>query len=311
MRTALLTIEDRGRHATGVGWVEDGDHKSIWYSTLEGPASITADRLALPKRGINTAIGHTRHATIGKSSDAFNRHPVVCDNIVLTHNGRCDNALDLIKLSGCTNPGQVDSFALPAMLSRQAELAADHPTDLLELVQGVAALAWIDSDDNGVLHLARLSQRPLSIGWTKRGDLVYGSTAEALRRTARLTGVRISDIEAIDEGTYLRIEEGQVEDMRLFKVNHPPVVVAEDMPGQGHKPWPKAKKQDRIDRQKLVPSAFSGTALDWWDEYDTYEASSKRERDAAFDQAMSDMTDDGLIDGVDWENQVHRRGWKS
>jgi glucosamine 6-phosphate synthetase-like amidotransferase/phosphosugar isomerase protein len=296
MRTALNTIEDRGRQATGVGWAEYGDPINVWYSTLEGPASKVGHRLAMPKKGMHTMIGHTRHATLGKSSDHNNRHPVVADNIVLVHNGRCDNHKDLLSLANVKNPGLVDSFALPALLSKQEELGADHATDLLELVEGVAALAWMDTSENGVLHLARLAQRPLTIGWTKRGDLVFGSTREALRRTARLAGVKINEIESLDEGVYMRVEAGEVTDFRCFKVNHPKVVVAEDKPGM---------KKSKL---AVVP-AFNGADFDWWDEYDRHEAE-RLERQAengrVFDLAM-DQIDEHEID---WDNLIPRRGWK-
>ena len=91
-------------------------------------------------------------------------------------------------------------------------------------------MAWLESDDP-TLHLARLSTRPLTIGWTKRGDLVMSSTPETMLLTARLSGVAVHSIESLPEGTYLEVVDGEVVAETRFTVRTPARKVPDDRPG--------------------------------------------------------------------------------
>ena len=291
-------IESRGRHATGFGWFEAGDKGQAYYSKQKGSARQVAHTLALPKRGISVLTAHTRHFTKGHPSVYENNHPVVCDNIVATHNGRVDNDDELIQLAGAERLGMVDSFAIPAILAYASEIGASHPTELLDLIRGVAAIAWLDADEHDTLHLARLSTRPLHIGWTHRGDLVYSSTRQTLERSARAAKIRIGDIVEVKEGTYLRVEQGNIQEWVEFDVVHPPVIVQEDVPT----PTPL---------RRSAPSApvapFNGSDIDWWAEYDRWEA----ERKAHHDELWEELTmDDDPMDDIDWADVLPRRGHK-
>lgn len=225
-------IESRGRDATGFTWQERDDAANVWYSKQQGPASKVANRLALPGKGITNLLAHTRFLTLGGAENNDNNHPVVADHITCTHNGRVENHDELIEMTGLDRIGEVDSWSIPALLSQQAELGAAHPKELLELIHGVAAIAWLDASDPGVLHLARMSTRPLTIGWTKRGDLVYSSTRGTLEKGYKRGGVGVTDIIDIPEGTYLRVRDGAFEEWSEFKVNPPKAKAPDnDMPG--------------------------------------------------------------------------------
>lgn len=202
-------------------------------------------------------MAHTRHFTTGSPSINVNNHPVVSDNIVCVHNGRVDNHNDLIAMTGLERQGTVDSWALPAMLSQRKQLGASV-CDLLELVEGVASLAWMDTNEPGTLHLARLSTRPLCIGWTRRGDLVFSSTPSTLRKAMAASKIRIEDVSEMTEGTHLTIHEGNIVEWQEFKPNHPEVIVAEDMPD--------AKKQ------AAKPSKVEQETLDNLDGFDAWES---------------------------------------
>lgn len=274
MVEALRAIEHRGRHATGAGWAEDTDPRNLWYSKAEGPASKTASTLDMPKRGMTVAVGHTRHATHGSPRFEHNNHPVVCEGIVAVHNGVLDNHRELLRMVNVDNPGMVDSFAIPALLANAAALDAEHPADVLALVEGHAAIAWLDSTDTNQLHLARLATRPLAIGWTKRGDLVFASTPQVLLALGRAADVRITGIEEMGEGEYLRIEDGQIVEFRPIKITRPSFARPEDLPRS---------------TQPQIP----GIDTDWWD---------------AFDRTVE--RDPDYPDGIDWSQpMVHRRGW--
>lgn len=304
------SIEDRGLDSTGFGWAEKDDHDNVYYSKLAGRASKVADLLPLPGRGIHTLIGHTRHATKGSVSDLNNAHPVVSDHIVAVHNGRISNDDALIELAGltATRVGAVDSWAVPAVLS--ADLGATHPTELLELVEGVAAIAWMDSTENDVLHLARLSTRPLTIAWTKRGDLVFASTVGNLRKASLAAKIELVDVTTIKEGTYLRIEQGGIQEWKEFHVNHPKVTTQLDIPGiaSGGKPR-QAPKQTTKGEQR---ARRKGKGRDNGQRVMSY-AEYMADRDGR--PVRTTTADDANLDGfqpwedaIDWDTIVPRRG---
>ena len=246
-------IESRGRDATGFAWQERDDAENVWYSKQRGRATKVAADLALPNQGIRNLLAHTRYLTLGSAADNNNNHPVVADHVVLTHNGRIENHDELVELAGLARIGKVDSWSVAALLSQQSELSANSPQELLELVVGVAALAWLDTSDPDVMHLARLSTRPLTVGWTKRGDLVYSSTRRTLEQGAKLGGVGVTDIIDIPEGTYLRVRGGAFEVWDTIKVN-PPTIKQQtlDMPGYSNM-WNRAE----LTAPKVVPERVS------------------------------------------------------
>jgi glucosamine 6-phosphate synthetase-like amidotransferase/phosphosugar isomerase protein len=229
MQKSLVAIESRGRHATGTAWFnpDDGD---VWFWKEQGAASKVAKNLPIPK-GVQTMIGHTRYGTIGPASVPANNHPLIGPGIGLVHNGRVENYETLFALSPhYARTAEVDSEAfLPLLLDLDA-FGVDHVTDVLEMVKGVASIAWLDALDPGVLHMARLSTRPLTIGWTRRSDLIMSSTPATLAGTSLAAKVRIEGFQEIPEGTYLRVEGGKITDRRTFTVRHPSKAVPDDRP---------------------------------------------------------------------------------
>ena len=266
MKHAVCAIESRGRHATGIGWAtKDG---WPWYWKEEGRATVVAGNAPLPT-GIGTAIGHTRHATQGRTDDNRNNHPVTAPGIVLVHNGRIDNDDSVFKsLDGVHDRiGRVDSEAIAAMLAFPEHFdEKGRITSILEQIEGVASLAWLDTDAPHVLNLARCSQRPMTLGRTRRGDLVMSSTPATLELTARRTKVRIDLVEEVKQGTWLQVHMGDIINRKRFTPYEPPTLIAEDVPGGAPvKARSKARRHLRL-----------------VDEYG---------------------------DGIDWSNLVPRRGW--
>lgn len=249
---AALAIEGRGRHATGFAWHDPEGWPWSWK--VDEPASLAVMDAPLPKLGLRSVIGHTRHATLGDPAVNSNNHPVVAPGIVLVHNGRVDNHEELAALSGLPREAEVDSVTL-AMLLASPDFAECHPVELLELVEGVAAIAWLDADDPHAIHLARLSTRPMALGSTRRGDLIMSSTLSTLRETAARAHVTLAQWEIVPEGTYLRVEAGRVTDRVGFKVRHPKVEVVEDVPGAT--PATPSKRKHR------EPSFVDADGIDW------------------------------------------------
>lgn len=216
LRLAALAIEPRGRDATGFAWVDD---KGQWYWKTPNTAheAVRDAPLALHTQ---TAIGHTRMATKGDRKYSENNHPVVDDGIMLVHNGIVSNDWELYKMLGqdFVKKAEVDTAALAAILANLELLNAEHPVDVLDKPKGSAAIAWINTaaDQRGVLHLARLQERPMTIGWTRKGDLVMSSTPETLSNLSSWANVKIRDFYEVPEGTYLRVENGAIVERKTF-----------------------------------------------------------------------------------------------
>lgn len=106
-RRALYMSESRGKDATGIAIVQDGN-------IVIDKAPIVASQYitnVLPKfeeqiAKSNIVLGHTRNATMGKPSDNNNNHPIQSENWVMIHNGMCPS---LEKIKDYKYMGDVDS----------------------------------------------------------------------------------------------------------------------------------------------------------------------------------------------------------
>jgi glucosamine 6-phosphate synthetase-like amidotransferase/phosphosugar isomerase protein len=272
IRSAARAIESRGEHATGAAWQCRDGWPYVWKS--KGRAMSVVNEIPLPG-GIESTIVHTRHATKGSVDENINNHPIMAPGIALVHNGRCTNDDELFEMLSDVygRTAEVDSEAIAAVLAHPDHFGVGHVTEVLELVEGVAALAWMDTSTPGDLHLARLTGRPMTIGYTKRNDFVMSSTPDTLKMTAVLSGVNIQGVKQVSKGTYLRVRNGKIIEQRKFNA-HEAAPVAEDVPttyGRGGRTY-------RHDWE--LPGH------DW--------------------NAMEQPVDP---DNIDWGNLVTRRGW--
>ncbi len=201
----LLGIASRGRHATGAAWYRPGTDDVAMTKVAAPVTRFLPARLHLLPEQTSAMILHTRYATHGSVEDRGNNHPVEHGHILGTHNGVLRNPEELYKLSGRTPGNEVDSEAVMALLNTDR-----HPAEVLPQVRGDAALAWIDLRDPSTLHLARVTGRPLCIAQTTGGSLLYASTLQALKDTAKACRITLAYEEEVPEGTYLKVIRGML-----------------------------------------------------------------------------------------------------
>lgn len=215
----LLEIESRGRDATGVAWRRNDD---TWYMKNDVPASrFIADVKREVHVHTRTVIGHTRYATLGSPSVNANNHPIYHGNIVGVHNGVVRNHHEVFDFIDAKRDATVDSEAIFALLHHGTSAwPGSRPADLLSLIEGSAAVAWINTGDSaGTVHLARVFGSPLHVAYTEGGSLVFASTPVAIRNAFAHTGHQCSRTFEIPEGTHLVVRHGRIIDVQRFDVS--------------------------------------------------------------------------------------------
>lgn len=315
MRLAALAIEQRGKDATGFAWTNQ-DGKS-WYWKTPKKAREAVSRAPLDST-MQTVIGHTRWATQGDTKQNENNHPVMDDGVLLVHNGIIENDWELYEWLDKTfiPKAEVDSQVVATMLAHPDAYGSKHPTDLLSLIEGTAAFAWLATDtDPGVLHLARLLGRPMTIGWTRRGDLVMSSTPETLAHLALTSGVRVAKVREIPEGTYLRVVEGEIAEEAVFTPipAKPKYKAFTPVP---YAPYKAPVKQTEIYREDLLYDTegnLNSEGCKFFDalaEVDDDIEAAELEDLMYADLVAAKTTAEIDESGINWDNLVSRRGWK-
>lgn len=216
--------EERGRDAAGFVLVGDGGPGCAPEDAIHrGEVDLGACRVVKGTRrwgllwrrqfvraldGASAALGHTRHASQGEPGTLVNASPlVVGDGLVGMHNGDVDaDALRRdLPSSLPTSRGGTDSEVLLLALDRvRGDLLGT--CDVLETVQGLAALAWVDQSTPELVYLARGALCPLAIATDVRGNLYWASSPTWFRRLDERTGGRLGfEVERVPEGTMLAI----------------------------------------------------------------------------------------------------------
>jgi glutamine---fructose-6-phosphate transaminase (isomerizing) len=200
----LMAIERRGTDATGMAW-KDGDKYRVSKMPIPATEYVVQRGQEVPT-DTRLAILHTRLATQGSPKRRENNHPIVCGPVVGVHNGHVLNDSHLFTRLGVSRRGQVDSEAAFALLAHTQW----QPEQILDRLQGRAALAWLDRRTPNTLHLARVEGSPLAIGQTPKGSLIFASTAPLLLEAATYAGVEMDWVEEVHEYTYLRVVNGMI-----------------------------------------------------------------------------------------------------
>jgi glucosamine 6-phosphate synthetase-like amidotransferase/phosphosugar isomerase protein len=204
----LNQIVARGEDATGAAWVQydkKAKKSNIAVSKAPVPAYNFEQYLSQMAPTTTRAILHTRWATKGSPQNNLNNHPIVSGRIVGVHNGVLRNDDAVFSHLRETRKAQVDSEAAFALLSRTVH----SPHEVLQSLQGRAALAWLDARDKRDLHLARVDGSPLAIGLTEKGSLFFASTMPLLVNSCADAGIDLKWCEDVEPMTYLKIRNGE------------------------------------------------------------------------------------------------------
>lgn len=213
-RALLLGIESRGRHATGVAYV-DGDCPVLHKAPITATNFVKKAAFGIPSEA-RVAILHTRYGTQGAATDNRNNHPIDVGGILGIHNGVVWNDRELFaRLPDGTRIARVDSEAIFATLLHGGEPAVEA----LARVKGSASVAWLDTvGDPTVVHMSRVSMSPVVVVFTDAGSMVFASETAALLKAVGCAGMTVvgEPVRLVD-GEYWQVQNGQVLSVERFE----------------------------------------------------------------------------------------------
>lgn len=200
---ALLTaIEHRGSHASGFAYNHNGQ-SGVHKLNVPGSQLSLSE---MPRRA-RTVILHTRYATQGDPKYRPNNHPVlsVDNTIALVHNGVISNDHTLRGELGLKpEHGTVDSLVIPSLIAQKG-------VDALDKLRGYAAIAWIDTEEQGTLRIARLQTSPVHFTHLLDGSFVMASTEALLRQALDSIGQIYGGIFAMEERRMMSVAQGFID----------------------------------------------------------------------------------------------------
>lgn len=172
-------IESRGGHACGFAWKRANEARpSRWAAPVKATSKRAQKSLKdfVGSHSNQWVMMHTRFATQGSVKVNENNHPVVRDEIVLTHNGCIYDDWDVFDHFGVDRYYQVDTEALiVALRYGGVEWMAEN-------VQGSFSIAWVDcTKSTEEVNLFTNGLNPLVIGRTKSGHVVWASALKNLK----------------------------------------------------------------------------------------------------------------------------------
>lgn len=155
----LLSIENRGAHATGLAATGKTSNPFVWKWAEKASFVVKSDVYKETLEAISddteVVIGHTRHATHNNAKRDEAAHPFSDGRVVGAHNGVVYNWMKIERELGRKDM-IVDSQAIFALLN-----ACKDPVKALEYLEGYFALTWtkgksffIARSSDAVLHCA-------------------------------------------------------------------------------------------------------------------------------------------------------------
>lgn len=197
-------IEKRGNQASGYAW-NTPDGSGFYKQDIAGS---NLPLKAMPKQA-STVILHTRLATHGSIKNNANNHPVQSPDatISLVHNGVIYNH-DMVRkvMPGFKLP-EVDTAVIPAILQKF------ETPDKFSMLDGDAAVAWLDESQRGVLKVARVSHSPLTVAQLLDGSFVFASTESILIAALKDAGLTYTFIMDVKDRTLLTVRQGRIDEV--------------------------------------------------------------------------------------------------
>ena len=229
IRGLLLANMERGTSATGMAYLDaDGN---IMVRKGKGPAdkfieNTTAEEFDVAAKSPRGLL-HARATTKGSEDKNENNHPVVMGGWSVVHNGSVSNDEDLwgyyIDKESVTRPAEVDTAAIPLMLSR-GDTVEESIKKLSALGGSMTIAAWNEKDKERLI-LGRFGHNDLHMFYDAAANILYWSSAPSAAYVMRgvlmgkhkfLTLSRLAD-----DHVLLLSPEG-LDSTRVFKVTRRP-----------------------------------------------------------------------------------------
>jgi asparagine synthetase B (glutamine-hydrolysing) len=197
---ALLTeMESRGSMASGYAW-ENGKSSGVFKRDIAGSK---LNMWHMPRNAKNVIL-HTRLATHGSASVNANNHPVMSPNgnIALVHNGVIYNHSKVRGELPYQLP-EVDTSVIPAILQK-------YGVDKFSMLDGDAAVAWLDSDLRNQITVARINHSPVWVAQSKDGSFFFASTEHILCTALERAKIEYDWVYEVGERKMFTVSEGVV-----------------------------------------------------------------------------------------------------
>lgn len=252
--TLLHKIENRGKDATGVAAISPTGDLHIEKADLEAE-TFTKWRRDLPVN-LQTILLHTRYATKGTTMNLDNNHPIVYENVIVTHNGHISNDDKLFADQKIDRKAQVDSEIIAALFNKHGIEKANLA---LQQLDGNMAVAVSDLRKPNVLVLAKGRQSPLEYYLDDSG-VIWASTKLAIEDALKAINVKIkwNEIKSLSQGELLLIENGRVEEFKFSVYNKPITTVSQPARSQQQHSRAKTGENGGYDWQDNYYSGKSG-----------------------------------------------------
>lgn len=197
--------------------VHGGPHAWGWMSYNDETEAITSDKYTGRADTIDAEkiqmdlidsrprwlVGHVRFATHGSPEDNRNNHPLQHGNIIGVHNGILRNHDEILKITGREDPKTlVDSEAIMAAVNKWG------PKQGLARIRGDMVTLYSDHRKPHILHLGRTHGRQITLGWTKKGNLIFASEEKALHELE--PWIEFTKFSTVSENRLLVIRAGQI-----------------------------------------------------------------------------------------------------
>jgi asparagine synthetase B (glutamine-hydrolysing) len=211
-KALLVEMDVRGNQAAGFAW-QSSTGSGIYKQAVSG-AQLSMKPMSKAAR---LGVLHTRYATHGSINVSANNHPVMSPdkNIALVHNGVIYNH-DLVRGVLDGKLAEVDTAVIPAILQQY-----DRDFSKLEMLDGDAAISWLDETDRLTLRVARVSHSPLIIAQLQDGSFIFASTESMLVTACKKLGLQITFLESVPERSLLTVRNGRLDAVEVLPNLHP------------------------------------------------------------------------------------------